>query len=289
MALVAISPNDPLAVRLDELGYTDVGDSFEDMKLRAKDRKFRVPLPLRRRDAEDVAGLRRAGHAAGVSLRSGPQAALRRPDRRLRGEDRRPATTPATPSTRCWPASRCRSRRPACSAARPSGPTSGRTPRSRWRSGTRSRSTLARSTKPAWPSWSRTTPTSCWWSTSGRPGAARAWPSCPSSSTMNRMYRKRNFQLVTISMDEPEQKDAALKVLRENHARGDELHLRRQQQGQARRPARQGVARAGAVHAADRPRRQGDLPQERPASTPLEVRRAIVDFIGRTYASRTSN
>ena len=26
VALVAISPNDPLAVRLDELGYTDLGD-----------------------------------------------------------------------------------------------------------------------------------------------------------------------------------------------------------------------------------------------------------------------
>src|SRR5205814_8815357 len=43
VALVAISPNDPLAVRLDELGYTEVGDSFEDMKLRAKDRKFAFP------------------------------------------------------------------------------------------------------------------------------------------------------------------------------------------------------------------------------------------------------
>src|SRR5262249_44435871 len=28
-ALVAISPNDPLAVRLDELGYSDIGDSFD--------------------------------------------------------------------------------------------------------------------------------------------------------------------------------------------------------------------------------------------------------------------
>lgn len=36
VALVAISPNDPEAVRLDELGYTDVGDSLEDMKIRAK-------------------------------------------------------------------------------------------------------------------------------------------------------------------------------------------------------------------------------------------------------------
>jgi thiol-disulfide isomerase/thioredoxin len=43
MALVAISPNDPLAVRLDELGYTEFGDSFEEMKLRAKAQKFEFP------------------------------------------------------------------------------------------------------------------------------------------------------------------------------------------------------------------------------------------------------
>src|SRR5439155_16089123 len=43
VALVAINPNDPLAVRLDELGYTDLGDSFEDMKIRAKAKKFTFP------------------------------------------------------------------------------------------------------------------------------------------------------------------------------------------------------------------------------------------------------
>src|SRR5271165_402623 len=43
VALVAISPNSPEAVRLDELGYTDLGDSLEDLKLRAKDRDFRFP------------------------------------------------------------------------------------------------------------------------------------------------------------------------------------------------------------------------------------------------------
>src|SRR6516225_4372160 len=31
VALVAINPNDPKAVRLDELGYTDLGDSLEEM------------------------------------------------------------------------------------------------------------------------------------------------------------------------------------------------------------------------------------------------------------------
>jgi peroxiredoxin len=43
VALVAISPNNPSAVRLDEMGYTDVGDSFDDMKLRAKDQEFDFP------------------------------------------------------------------------------------------------------------------------------------------------------------------------------------------------------------------------------------------------------
>lgn len=43
VALVAISPNDPLALRLDELGYTDLSDSFTEMKIRAKDHKFTFP------------------------------------------------------------------------------------------------------------------------------------------------------------------------------------------------------------------------------------------------------
>ena len=43
VALVAISPNDPKAVRLDELGYSDMGDSFEDMTIRAKDMKYNFP------------------------------------------------------------------------------------------------------------------------------------------------------------------------------------------------------------------------------------------------------
>jgi peroxiredoxin len=38
--VVAISPNDPLAVRLDELGYSDMGDSFEEMKIRYKQKKY---------------------------------------------------------------------------------------------------------------------------------------------------------------------------------------------------------------------------------------------------------
>jgi len=43
VAVVAISPNDPEAVRLDELGYTDVSDALEEMKIRAKDKAFNFP------------------------------------------------------------------------------------------------------------------------------------------------------------------------------------------------------------------------------------------------------
>lgn len=41
--VVAIEPNNSNAVRLDEMGYTDVGDSFEEMKIRAAYRDFNFP------------------------------------------------------------------------------------------------------------------------------------------------------------------------------------------------------------------------------------------------------
>jgi peroxiredoxin len=43
VALVAVSPNDPQALRLDELGYTDMNDTLEEMKTRARDRGFTFP------------------------------------------------------------------------------------------------------------------------------------------------------------------------------------------------------------------------------------------------------
>jgi peroxiredoxin len=43
VALVAIMPNDPKSVRLDELGWSDLSDSFAEMKIRAKDSQFNFP------------------------------------------------------------------------------------------------------------------------------------------------------------------------------------------------------------------------------------------------------
>ncbi len=43
VALVAINPNDPESVRLDELGWAVRGDSFEEMKAQAEERGFNFP------------------------------------------------------------------------------------------------------------------------------------------------------------------------------------------------------------------------------------------------------
>jgi peroxiredoxin len=61
VAVVAISPNDPLSVRLDELGYTDLSDSFEEMKIRAKDIQINYPYLF-------------DGATSQTSMKYGPQA-----------------------------------------------------------------------------------------------------------------------------------------------------------------------------------------------------------------------
>jgi thiol-disulfide isomerase/thioredoxin len=43
VGFVMISPNDPNAVALEEMGYSDLGDTFEDMKIRAADKNFPMP------------------------------------------------------------------------------------------------------------------------------------------------------------------------------------------------------------------------------------------------------
>ena len=43
VTLIAINPNYPAAVALDELGYSDMGDSFAEMKQRAKDKAYNFP------------------------------------------------------------------------------------------------------------------------------------------------------------------------------------------------------------------------------------------------------
>jgi thiol-disulfide isomerase/thioredoxin len=43
VAIIAINPNNATAVRLDELGWSDLNDSFEEMKIRAAHKEFNFP------------------------------------------------------------------------------------------------------------------------------------------------------------------------------------------------------------------------------------------------------
>ena len=61
VTVIAIQPNNPMAVRLDEMGYTDVGDSFDDMKTRAAYRHFNFAYLY---DGEDQKIARAYGPAA---------------------------------------------------------------------------------------------------------------------------------------------------------------------------------------------------------------------------------
>src|SRR3954451_976241 len=53
VAVVAIMPNDPKSVRLDELGWTDLSDSFAEMKIRAEALHYNFPY-LYDGDSESV-------------------------------------------------------------------------------------------------------------------------------------------------------------------------------------------------------------------------------------------
>jgi peroxiredoxin len=44
LQVVMIQPNSPGSVCLEERGWTDLGDTFEDMQIRAKDKKFNFPF-----------------------------------------------------------------------------------------------------------------------------------------------------------------------------------------------------------------------------------------------------
>lgn len=281
VALVAISPNDPNAVRLDELGYTDLSDSFEEMKIRAKERKFAFPYLY---DGET----QKASLAYGVVAT--PQVFLFDRDRKLRymgridnaevkavtSHDARNAIDavlagrePPVQTTRVFGCSTKWADKRADAA------------RSivKWNAeavtlGDLDEATLTKLVKNdtkkllvinVWASW-----------------CAPCLAELPDFVTMNRMYRKRDFQLVTISMDEVDKKAAALKSLKELHVAATNYLMAlpdRDRFGDLLDKSWTGampytliIAPGGKV-----------LYRKGGAIDPLEVKRKIADTLGRTY------
>ena len=220
VALVAISPNDAQAVRLDELGYTDLGDSLEDMKIRAKDRGFDFPYLY---DGETQQASRAYGPVAT------PHVFVFDAARRLqyagRIDDSAKPEQVTSHDTRVAieallsgkPVPVAKTKTFGCSIKWSDKRASARESLERWNE------------EPATLDVDRRQGIQQLVANdSGKLRLINVWATwcgpCreefPELVTMHRMYRKREFEFVTISADVPEQKQQALAVLNEQHASG---------------------------------------------------------------------
>ncbi len=284
VALFAISPNDDRAVRLDELGYTDVGDSFEDMKLRAKEQKFAFPYLY---DGET----QQTSLAYGVVAT--PQVFLFDRERTLRyvgridDSDVKLVTSHDTRNAldallAGQPVPIEKTRTFGCSTKWSEKRAEAKASLEKWDQEPVELKSLdeAALTKLVKNDTDKLLLINVWATWCGP-----CITELPEFVTMNRMYRRRNFQLVTISLDDPEQKDAALKILREKHVAGTNYIssvpsrdrfadvLDKEWDGPV--PYTLLIAPGGKV-----------IYRHDNQVKPLEVRRAIVDVLGRTYANR---
>ena len=218
VAVVAIEPNNPDAVLLNEMGYTDVGDSLEDMKTRAEYRHFNFPYLY-------------DGETQKISTAYGPTATphifVFDSDRKLRYEGRvdnnmreplvtkrdvrdaldallasKPVAVAKTPSVGCstkWLYKEAGRREEMETIAKkpvvlkPVGVSDLKE--------LRKNSTGKLLLVDFWATW-------C--------GPCRA--ELPQFETMYRMYGRRAFDLVTVSINYPDEQAGVLKVLTDEHA-----------------------------------------------------------------------
>ncbi len=225
VALVAIEPNNPEAVRLNEMGYTDVGDSFEDMKIRAAFRQFNFPYLY-------------DGETQKVTTLYGPTATphifIFDADRKLRYEGRidnntreplvtvhdarnaldallagKPVAVAKTPSIGCSTKWLYKEEgRKAEMAAIEQRPVNLKPVTADELKALRQNSTGKLLLIDFWATW-------C--------GPCRA--ELPTFETMYRMYGHRAFDLVTVAINYPDEMPGVLKVLKDEHATNTNLGL----------------------------------------------------------------
>lgn len=284
VALVAISPNDPLAVRLDELGYTDVNDSLEDMQIRARDRGFAFPYLY---DGQTQATSRAFGALATPHVFIFDAQRMLRYQGRIDDADVGSVKSPDTRNAidallAGRPVPVATTRVFGCSTKWSDKRDSAVESLAKWNAEEVSLRTidaagvrdLVRNDTPnlrvinLWATW-----------------CGPCVQELPELVTINRMYRKRKFELITISLDGPQQREAALKSLRDHHVSAtnylfdsddrDQLAEALDKQWPGPIPYTILVAPGGKI-----------LYRKHDAFEPLALKKAIVDFLGRTYASR---
>ena len=284
VAVVVISPNDDEAVRLDELGYSDLGDSLEDMVVRSKDAGFKFPYLYdgENQQVSQAYGAKATPHAflfdADRILRytgridDGEQQAATKHDLRdaieavLTGREVDVKTTRVFGCSVKWASKRA-------SAAESI---------KKWQAEPVELATIdlegleqlvANDTENyrlinLWATW-----------------CGPCVSELPEFVDINRMYRKRHFELITISMDDPEAHEDALEILKETYASTknylssikdrDEFAEAFDAKWPGPVPYTILVAPGGEIVY----RVEGEIDVQ-------ELRREIADLLGRTYASR---
>lgn len=281
VALIAISPNDPRAVRLDELGYTDLDDSFEHMKIRAKDHKFTYPY-LYDGDTQETSrqyGVLATPHVFVFDAERKLRYAGRFDDsevKTVKSHDTRNAVDALLAGT---PVPVATTRVFGCSTKWSDKRESARQSLAKWDAepvavGTIDDAGVAKLVKNEtngllvvnlWATW-----------------CGPCVAELDDLVTIHRMYRGRKVQLVTISMDEPDKRAEALEVLTKHHVSARNYVLKTQDRDKfgdildkewpGPVPYTVVIAPGGKVLY----RKAGQL-------DPLELKRAIVAEIGRTY------
>jgi thiol-disulfide isomerase/thioredoxin len=282
VALVAISPNDPMAVRLDELGYSDLSDSLDEMKIRAKANGFCYPYLY---DGENQKVSRAYGPVATPHVFVfDRQRKLRFAGRIDNSENPARATSHETRNAieallAGKPVPVAETKVFGCST--------------KW-------SDKRESTRKSLESWSKEEVNLKLVDEKGieelakNPGKKlrliNVWATwcgpcvaeLPEFVTINRMYRNRDFELITISANSPEEKDNALDVLKKKQVsatnylfKGDDKYklmeaVDKKSPGPV--PYTVLIAPGGKV-----------LYRHSGPCEPLVIKRAIVDYLGRTY------
>lgn len=285
VAIVAISPNDPQALRLDELGYTDLSDSLEEMKIRAKDQNFQFPY-LYDGDTQKV--------SMAYGALATPHVFLFDSDRKLRYHGRIDDSDVKEVKSHDL--------RNAIDALLAGQPVPKETTKifgcsTKW-------SDKRGDVKKSLDKWDAEpvaiedvddagVKALVANKDSGKLRLINVWATwcapciaeMPELVELNRMYRRRPFEMITITMDDMDRKDAALEVLKEHHVSSknyiytgedkDKLVESLDPQWEGPPPYTMLVAPGGEVIY----RKLGPI-------DPLEVKKKIVERIGRTYASR---
>lgn len=225
VSIVCISSNNPEALRLDEMGYSDLGDTFEEMKIRAKDKGFDFPYLYDgdKQEAAKVYGAMATPHVFIFDkLRK-----LRFTGRIDDAENIKKATTHDTRNAinaliEGKKVSVEKTKAFGCSIKWASKKEGALKAVEQWNSEKVSVELIdINGVKELLKNNSEKLRLINFWATWCGPCVSEF----PELIEINRMYRNRDFELITVSLDKPDKNDSVLKFLQKNYASNKNYHF----------------------------------------------------------------